>query len=232
MTPRFDWKTGLWIEPQIFCEYGSEFLVYAAIATTVLTTAATVYTQAQQADLAEAQGKAAQTAALEKQNAANNAATQLEQNAGQQRAAAQRAAIQQRAQGALVQSRANALAASSGGSASDPGVINVTGQIGAKSEYNALSELYSGETQAQGNEYQAKVDRTTGQQYAAAGAFDKGVGDFRAGLFPVQAAGTIFGGASSLFAKYGSSSTSSPGGGLLNYPGSSRGALDYAGQYG
>jgi hypothetical protein len=40
-------------------------------------------------------------------------------------------------------------------------------------------------------------------QDIASGQFSQGVGDFRASLLPVQAAGTILGNTSALFAKYG-----------------------------
>ena len=200
---RFDFKTGQWIEPSPYCEYGSEFAIYAAVATTVLSTAAAVYAQQQQASLAEAQGQAAANAAKEQANAANNQAIQLNQMAGQDRAAAQQAAKEKLLQGALAQSRGAAVASASGGTSTDPGVVTLQGETGARSEYNALSDLYTGESRAKQEDYQATLDRVSGQQSLAAGQFAQSSANFRAGLMPVQSAGTIFGNASSLFSRYG-----------------------------
>lgn len=179
----------------------------AAVAATVISTGVAVYSASQQADAAEAEGQAQYNAAVERANAANNAATQLEQQAGQTRAAAQRKAIADRQNAALVQSRARALFAASGGTSTDPSAVNITGQLGARGEYNALIDLYNGEESAQGMDYQATLDRATGQSDISAGQFSQGIANQRAGLFPIQAAGTILGAAGGLYAKYGAGAT-------------------------
>ena len=67
-------------------------------------------------------------------------------NAGQQRASAQRAAIEDRRRGRLAQSRAISLGAAGGGSTED--IVGTLGGLGAFSEYNALSSLFEGEESA------------------------------------------------------------------------------------
>lgn len=116
-------------------------------------------------------------------------ANQMETQAGQVRAQSQRAAVEDRRQGRLAQSRAQALAAASGAGATDPTVLNIIGDLEKEGEYRALSDLYAGDSQAQSLEYGAKVRRKTGKQIQ--------------GAYQMQAAGTLAQTGSSLFAKYG-----------------------------
>lgn len=101
-------------------------------------------------------------------NAANKAAKleadQMDVNAGQQRAVAQRQAINDRHAGRLAESSLQARAAASGGGASDPTVVGLAENIDAQSEYNALTSLYSGEEKARGLEGEAEMRRYEGRQ--------------------------------------------------------------------
>lgn len=105
------------------------------------------------------------------------------------RATSQRQAAEERRQGQLAISRAQALAAASGGGATDPTVLDITGDIAAQSEYNALSALYEGNTAASTLEYQARIKKMQASQAKTAGyigAFSK-----------------ILSGGASLYDKYG-----------------------------
>lgn len=117
-------------------------------------------------------------------------AAQLEQRAGQERAAAQRQAIEERRKAALAISRGQAVAAASGAGATDPTVMNITGDVAAQGEYNALSALFGGEERARGAQLQATATRMEGKQAKKAGM--------------IGGLGTIAGGVgTTLFAKYG-----------------------------
>lgn len=143
-----------------------------------------------------AKGQMDQGAAAEQ--AAQIEAQQLEAQAGQARATAQRAAIEERRQGELASSRLTALAAASGAGATDPTVVSLDQGIAEQAEYNALTRLYEGESQARGMETSANL--TT-----AAGAAQKKASNIGATTTAVE-------GGVSLFDRYGGGmfSTSTP----------------------
>ena len=130
---------------------GIEVAVAAAVASTVLSSVGAVQ-----------QGNA-------QKKAANYQAAQREQQAGQDRATSQRQAIGQRKQANLVASRTRANAAASGGGAFDPNVVDILGDIEGQGEYNALSALFNGEERARGMEMQASAARYQGRQAQTAG---------------------------------------------------------------
>lgn len=116
------------------------------------------------------QGAGAQRAAGEaEQQRLNYEAKQGEINAGQQVAASQRSALEQRRQANLVSSRAKALGAASGGSLSDPGFVSNLADIGAEGEYRAMTALYEGQDAARGLQTQAGLKRYEGQSAYNAG---------------------------------------------------------------
>lgn len=96
-------------------------------------------------------------------------AAQLEQQAGQERASSQRVALEERRRAKITASNAQAAAAASGGSATDPTVLNITGDIAKQGEYNALSALFEGEEKARGLGLQASSTRMEGKQAKRAG---------------------------------------------------------------
>lgn len=116
-------------------------------------------------------------------------AQQMQQQAGQERATSQRVAIEKRREAGIAGSRAQALAAAGGGSATDPTVVNIQSNIAGEGEYNALSALYTGEERARGLEEGADAKIYEGRTAK------------RASL--MKAGATILGGASSLMGKYG-----------------------------
>lgn len=86
-------------------------------------------------------------AGAQEQQAAEFRAQQLEVNAGQQQAAAQRAALDERRRARFAQSRALAIASVSGGG-SDPTVVDIIGELAGEGEYRAMTDLYQGEEAA------------------------------------------------------------------------------------
>lgn len=75
-------------------------------------------------------------------------AATLERKATQVVAAGQRKSLEEKRQGKLVASRAQALAAAGGGDASDPTVMNIIADIDAESVYRQSVALYDAEEQA------------------------------------------------------------------------------------
>ena len=93
-------------------------------------------------------------------------ADQLRQNGGQAQAAAQRTAADVQRQTEMVVSRSLAVAAASGGGASDPTVINLIAQNASEGAYRKAVALYGGDEanrtarlQADAKEYEGKSAR-------------------------------------------------------------------------
>lgn len=121
--------------------------------------------------------------------AADFEASQLEQKAGQTLATSQRAALEEERQGRLQQSRALAIAAASGGGASDPTVVNLMGNLAAETNYRKMVALYEGKTEAEQLRTQADITRAGGREAKKASQ--------------IQALGTILSGGSSMYSKFG-----------------------------
>lgn len=128
--------------------------------------------------------------AIEQGNAARRAAnfqaSQMTQQAGQARATGQRAAIEKRQEADLVESRARALLAASGGGG-DEGSVNILSGIRRRGDYNVATELYNADEQARGMELGAGARRFEGQVAKRAST--------------IQAAGSVLSGAS-MYQKY------------------------------
>ena len=135
---------------------------------------------------------------------ANYEAQQLAANATAERAAGQRAGIEQKRQAGLAESRAVALTAAGGGSLLDPTAIDILGGIEAEGDYRAGVENFESESRAQSYESGANIKRWEGKQAARAGKY--------------QAVSTLLSGAGSagesLFDKYSSPSDSSSSGAI------------------
>ena len=114
-------------------------------------------------------GDAAAEAGADQQRLAEFQAAQLEQNAKQQIAVGQRQSAEDLRQSRLLQSRAIAVAAASGGGAMDPTVLNIIGGIDAAGHYAAESSIYNAKETARGMKDQAKALRYSGGQAAEAG---------------------------------------------------------------
>lgn len=98
-------------------------------------------------------------------NDAEFEAGQLEMKAQEEIAASQRDALDKRREGALASSRAQAVAAASGGGAGTdaPTIVKIMSGIAGQADYNAKTSLYGGRSRAQGLRQQAKATRDSAQ---------------------------------------------------------------------
>lgn len=99
-------------------------------------------------------------------DAARYQSAQLRQNAGNAQAAGERQAYDLDQQTKMIQSRALAVAAASGGGASDPGVVNIMARTAAEGAYRKAMALYNGDERAQAmmaaadaKDYEGKVEK-------------------------------------------------------------------------
>lgn len=118
-------------------------------------------------------------------------ARQLERKANLVKASSQRGALEIERQGKLEQSRALAVAAASGGGASDPTVINHMAQLAGETNYRKMVSLYEGEEQAQQLMGEARAARRGGKSARRTSR--------------LQAITTVLSGGTSLYSKYGAS---------------------------
>lgn len=116
--------------------------------------------------------------------AAQYQAAQLEAAGKAETAAAQRKAEEDRRQSRLMQSRARAVGAASGGGID----LDLAGDIAADGEYRALTSLWEGAEAAKGRSAQAAATMTEGKIRKKTGL--------------LKAGSTILGGGSSLYGKY------------------------------
>ena len=165
---------------------------------TIVSASSTIAGGQAQSQYAQAEGAAHDYTA----QADRNQAEILRVQAGQERAASQRDAARERRNQRLLESRAQAVAAASGGGASDPTVTKVISDIAGEGTYRALGALYTGEDKARGLEAAAYDNDTAA-----------GLEDYKSGLsgweskLLEQAAGrkalaTIIGGGASIASKY------------------------------
>lgn len=150
------------------------------------------------ADAAEATGQRQATAAQYQ-------AAQLEQNAGQAIASSQIAGAEQQRQARLLTSRALAVAAASGGGATDRTITDVISNIAGEGAYRSAVALYQGEEKARMLRMEAE-----GKRYEASMAIDSA--NARASAYRTAATSSLLSGAGSLFGKYGMGGFGSAGG--------------------
>lgn len=164
-------------------------MAWVALAATVVGTMMQAKGQMDQAEAAKAQGMAIRG---EKQFEAD----QLDENAGQLQASAQRQAQIERRHANLVASRALALGGASGAGLSDPTMAGILTDIEAEGSYRAASAIYEGDSRARRLRMGADAARFEG---------DVGLqgGESRASALRTTAAGSILQGAGSLYGKYG-----------------------------
>lgn len=127
---------------------------------------------------------------------------QQERIAGDQAmGAASRDAYFKRREGNLVASRAQAVAAASGGGAADPSVLDVMGGIEGQTEYNVLSALYEGQEIKRQYNAQADLDVFEGKQALKSGIIRGATRGLNAMASP--GGQNLLTDSSSLFQKYG-----------------------------
>ena len=100
---------------------------------------------------------------FEQKRAADDTADQLKLKAKARRAEGGAAAREDRRQGRLKASRTQAVLAAQGANLSDPTIVSLMGDIGAESEYMALTSLYESETEARGLDTQASATKRRGR---------------------------------------------------------------------
>lgn len=121
-------------------------------------------------------------AGAQAKEAADYRAEQLDMQATESRAAAQRQAYERRTAAKLTLSKLQANAAAFAGDATNPGIIKLEGDIASRGEYQALSEMYLGESRARGLTDEATATRAsgrasrTGSYFSAAGTLASGFG--------------------------------------------------------
>jgi len=105
--------------------------------------------------------------------AADFEAAQLNRRAGEARAAGQRASLEERRQGKLVESRATAVNASTGGGY-DKTMESILSGIADDTRYRSLSAMYETGSAADSYETDAKMRRITGKNKQTAGYISAG----------------------------------------------------------
>lgn len=159
----------------------------------------------------------ARVAGRRRRVAAEFEAEQLEQNAGQVIAASQRDALEEKRRADLAASRALALAAASGGGASDTTVVNLIAGLKGEGAYRSAVALYRGEDQARKLRTGAKAKRYEGL------AAEEGA-SYEASGYETMAAASLFDTGSTLYSRYGGGEKG-PRWGVKNH------SNDYAGGY-
>jgi hypothetical protein len=141
-------------------------------------------------------GSASETAGRMKQIAANAQAEQETENSAGELAAAQRRMLDTRMKTQLTQGSLLAKAAGSGFNAATGSMLEDTGEIAQRGEYQALMDVFQGENARTGLLNKAKATRYGGavEAYAGEQARDASY---------LAAAGTIAGGAGSMLRTYG-----------------------------
>jgi hypothetical protein len=165
----------------------------------ILTVAGTIISASGQREAANAQNKMYERRAEQEQAQANREADILEMRANESQAVGQRKAQEKRRQARIMQSRATAVAASSGAGAVDPSVLDAIGGIAGEGELAAANELYEGNDAASFQRYQAGVTRATGVNNGNQLRYQGKINQYAGKM---AATGTIIGGASSLYSMY------------------------------
>lgn len=149
-------------------------------------------------------GQAAADTGARQQAADEFQAEQYDQNAIQAVAAAQRVSLAKEHESKLLQSRALAVAAASGGGASDPTVMNLIARIAGEGAYREAIDLYQGEDKSRQLNLAA-----AGKRYE--GAIARAGGEAKQSAYEVSASGSLLTGAGTLFTKYGKGGFQSAG---------------------
>lgn len=118
---------------------------------------------------------------IAQKNAADYQADQQEAQGKEDFASSQRDAEAKRRESRLLQSRQQALAASSGAGAADPTIVRLMTDTAGQGEYNAQTALYTGEQQKIGLFDAAKATRMSGNA-SLLGSFISGAGSLVKGV--------------------------------------------------
>lgn len=111
---------------------------------------------------------------LSQSSALKAEAAAKERQAGEVQAQSQRDAIERRKEADLLLSRQQAVAASTGGTATDTGVLNLMADTAAQGSYNVATSIYEGNSAAAGLLDQAAISRMQAKQATMAGFINAG----------------------------------------------------------
>jgi hypothetical protein len=164
-----------------------------------LTAVSTAVSAASTIMAAQAQSEGLKAGAKAEGELAEYKAKQLKAQAGQERATAQRHAVEELRKARHAQSRATAVAAASGGGVQGTDVENILANLGAEGEYNKEAALYEGEQSARGLEDQANAELYGSK-------LNKSMANYQARVARksgyVSAGGDLLQGAASFYGKY------------------------------
>ncbi|TGQ11229.1 hypothetical protein EN858_15010 [Mesorhizobium sp. M4B.F.Ca.ET.215.01.1.1] len=123
-------------------------------------------------------------AGVAEKRAADFEAAQMEQKAKEEVAASQRDAIAKRREGSILNSRAQAIAAASGGGAGTdaPTIVKLMGQTAGEADYNAQTAMYGGYSRSAGLRDSAKARKASGNA-SLLGSVIGGFGQTASGLY-------------------------------------------------
>lgn len=176
---------------------------WVPVAATVAGTVLGMAGAGKQAQGAEIQAAAARRTGEQRRAASEFEAEQLQVQAGQSVAAAQRDALEQDRQAKLIESRAIALAAAGGGGASDATVVKLVSQISGEGAYRRMAEIYKGDERARQLRMAAAGKRVEGAIAQDIGQSEGAAYEAKAKAARISGVATLFQGAGSLFGKYG-----------------------------
>ena len=189
-------------------------------------TVISAYGQSQAADAQEeasrAQGAALRASAEARKVAADYQAAQLRVNAGQAQAQGQAASVDEMRRSRLIQSRALALAAASGGGASDPTVIHLISNLALEGELARRTQLYNGDERARSLRNQALATEYEGLTNQYAGINAQNAANASADAISTagkwQVASTLVSGAASMAGRFSGGSSLNEGSGYMGNP--------------
>lgn len=115
------------------------------------------------------QASAAKQAGVDADNAAQFKARQMKVKAGQERASAQRAALEKDRQTKIIASNFKGQAAGMGASATDPSLVDNLADILTEGQYRSDTEIYQGEDAATSLESGAAIEEWEGKSARRAG---------------------------------------------------------------
>lgn len=140
-------------------------------------------------------GRAAQAAGVNAMNAAEFTAAQQRQQGNEALAVGQRLGLERRKEGDLLQSKLQARATASGGGATDPTVVGLAEGIAERTQMDALTELWKGESKRRG-----LLDAAEATHLQGLAALEEG--NMRQKASKLSALGTVLGSAGSMFGTY------------------------------
>ena len=133
------------------------------------------------------------------EEAAEFTADQYETKAGQERAIGSRDVAEEARRGRIATSMARAIGAASGAGGYDTNIADIEGEA----DYRMLTALYNSEQSARDLELAAEISRREGADAARAHAAQAGAYRRQGNIIALQGAADIFGGAMTLYERYG-----------------------------